>query len=109
MATTFTWTGRSGRSYTYNVYQMPANPNSVDGNYVFAKIVNGRWQPIYFGQGDLRDRYNAAIREGCVTRKGATHWHAHTEANAQTRRNEESDLIAGNSACRPPSGCNEVG
>ena len=61
---------------------MPWRPSSGQhGNYIFAKAVNSVWQPVYIGQGDLQARYNAALREGCVTSKGATHYHEHLNSN----------------------------
>lgn len=105
-----TWTGETGTTYRYFVYEMPFNPSAnQDGNYIFTKLVNNRWRPIYFGQGDLKDRYDAAIKERCVTQKGATHYHVHLNGNATDRRAEEKDLIAGYPNCRKPVGCNERG
>jgi len=51
------WTGASGTKYTYWVYELPANLSSgQNGNYIYAKVVDEYWQPLYMGQGDLRDR-----------------------------------------------------
>ena len=101
------WRGASGSSYTYTIHTMPWRPSSGQhGNYIFAKAVNSVWQPVYIGQGDLQARYDAALREDCVTSKGATHYYEHLNGNEPDRKQEESDLISGNPICKWPSGCN---
>ena len=105
--TTANWTGASGTSYTYHVHQLPWRPNNnQEGNYIFTKIINKSWLPIYIGQGDLQDRYDAALAEGCVESKSATHYHVRSNGNKDDREGEESDLIAGNTQCKWPNGCN---
>ena len=104
------WRGASGRLYPYEYERLPAPPaTNAEGNYTFAKVIGNRWHTVYVGQGKLRDRYDAAIREGCVTRKSATHYHWHLNASEAAREQEESDIIRGNSECRAPTGCNERG
>ena len=101
------WRGASGSSYTYTIHPMPWRPSSGQhGNYIFAKTVNSVWQPVYIGQGDLQARYDAALREGCVTSKGATHYHEHLNSDEPARKREESDLISGHPICKWPRGCN---
>jgi hypothetical protein len=68
--------------------------------------VNNEWQPVYFGEGDLKERLNAAKKDGCVIRKGATHIHEHLNANAASRKAEESDLLANFPVAYAPIGCN---
>ena len=103
------WRGASGRSYSYTVHPIGWRPAANQkGNYIFAKQIGPYWEAIYIGQGDLQDRYDAAVREGCVTRKGATHYHEHLRAREDERRQEERDLISGNAECRAPKGCNGV-
>ena len=104
-----TWDGISGEEYEYMTFKMPHKPpKDVRGNYIFAKRVDGVWHAVYVGQGILRQRYDAAIREGCVTRKGATHYHYHTDHrwSRSDREDEESDIIEGNLECKKPIGCN---
>ena len=82
------------------------------GNYIFAKQLLGVWQAIYVGQGNLRARYNAAIRERCVLRKGATHYHFRIDEfpAEHLRILEEQDIIEGNPKCKEENGgCNGVG
>ena len=110
MSNTFSWQGESGSSYAYTVHDLSWRPNEdQDGNYVFAKLVNGIWHAVYIGQGDLQTRYDAALREGCVTAKSATHYHEHLNSNKAARTQEESDIIAGNPECMSPTGCNDRG
>ena len=102
----FKWIGDSGNSYEYAVHELDWQPPSYKGNYIFAKIANGAWHAVYVGQGNLQDRYTAAIAEGCVTKKGATHYHEHLNYDEDARRDEEGDIIAGNPECNWPVGCN---
>ena len=107
MTDTFNWRGLSGSSHTYHIKPLPWQPSEgQDGNYIFAKMVNGVWHAVYIGEGVLRQRYDAAHHEGCVTERGATHYHVHMNSNKAARKQEESDLIAGNSECQWPNGCN---
>lgn len=104
---TVDWPGLSGTKYTYHVNQLPWRPDADQkGNYIFAKVVNGVWNAVYIGQGILRDRYDAALQEGCVSSHGATHYHAHLNTNANARLSEERDLINGRPECIWPNGCN---
>ena len=104
------WPGESGRLYPYEYAPLPARPlTNAEGNYVFAKRIGGVWFAVYVGQGKLRDRYDAAMREGCVARKSATHYHWHLNASGPVRELEELDIIRGNTECRAPEGCNERG
>lgn len=51
---TCNWIGKSGKSYLYYVWSLPQafSPNQ-DGNYIYTKLVNNQWVPIYIGQGDI--------------------------------------------------------
>ena len=108
MADKATWTGASGKKYEYHVWDISTRPNKEreEGNYIFAKVANAYWVPVYIGEGKLQQRYDAALDEGCVTDKHATHYHVHLESNQGTRKSEERDLIEGNSQCKWPNGCN---
>lgn len=104
------WLGASGTIYSYFVYPIHERPPTNDkGNYIFAKRRPlGGWDAVYVGQGELRNRYDAAIREKCVNRKGATHYHRHMNPIDVRREAEEADIIDGHPECRAPDGCNEV-
>ena len=107
MNDTVNWRGSSGVEYKYTVHELPWRPDEGQiGNYIFAKKLGSFWNAVYVGQGDLRERYDAALDEGCVTSKSATHYHGHLNSNSVNRRNEERDIIAGNSECKWPKGCN---
>ena len=107
MSNTYNWRGSTGKLYEYTVHQLRYRPDAgLDGNYIFAKMVGEVWHAVYIGQGDLRERHEAALQEGCVTSKSATHYHGHLNNDAADRRSEESDLIAGNPECEAPEGCN---
>ncbi len=102
------WTGASGKSYGYAVHELSWRPEAdQDGNYIFAKKVGGIWLAVYIGQGDLQERYDDAMEEGCVTGKSATHYHEHLQSSRQARLDEEKDLIDGNPECHGEKcGCN---
>ncbi|MGI9296595.1 MAG: hypothetical protein ACR2QC_01695 [Gammaproteobacteria bacterium] len=99
MADTCTWTGKSGQKYKYHVRLIGTQFKDEPGNYVFAKVLNQRWVPVYIGQGNLAGRLNNWSADhhkaGCIDRQGATHVHAHLSSkNESVRISEESDLIA---------------
>ncbi len=101
------WRGLSGETYAFHYAPLPWPPAAdQDGNYIFARYENGAWHPVYIGQGDLKQRYDAAMANPCVIAHRATHYHAHLNADQRLRLAEESDLIAGNPACLWPTGCN---
>ena len=97
MAQAQTWTGKSGRDYTHWVYPYPLGQtfDPVPGNYVFARVVEGKWSAVYIGQtADLSGRFNDHHKMQCILTR-ATHIHAHgNDGGEQARRDEEEDLIA---------------
>lgn len=101
------WPGKSHRKYKYYVCELSFNPSpNQDGNYIFAKIVNGSWQPVYIGEGDLKERKAAHMKNGCVTQKGATHFHCHLNSGKEAQQAEEGDLLANFPQAFWPTGCN---
>lgn len=106
---TCNWNGASGKTYLYHVHTLPFSFDSKqDGNYIYTKIVNNKWTPIYIGQGDLGDRVGPNHHQAnCINNKGATHVHAHLNPVEQNRTNEESDLLASYTNSYKPNGCNE--
>lgn len=102
-----TWNGASGTQYTYYVKKLPysCNPNQ-DGNYIFTKVVNNMWIPIYIGQGDLNSRINDDVHNPCARGKGATHVHVQINGRKEDREKEESDLLAVHPQAYSPTGCN---
>ncbi len=98
MATTIAtvnWPGLSGRQYTYYVYPVGTDFESVPGNYIFAKVTNGSWTPVYIGEtSDLSLRFDNHHKMPCIKRNGATHIHVHrNDGGVTARQAEESDLI----------------
>ena len=102
------WTGASGRKYTYGTYEISVTHKQVDGNYIFCKVVNNIWVPIYIGEGDLSSRIGSNHHQwNCIAKKGATHVHTHANAREADRRSEEKDLLAGHPSAYAPQGCNQ--
>ena len=93
------WKGKSGTEYEYTVYPIDQGFKDVAGNYIFAKLVDGRWTPVYIGQtSDLDDRVGNwrtnHHKAACISSQGATHIHAHLSSNVEDERVvEEKDLI----------------
>ena len=91
---------------------MPLDPSGPPGEmvgvYVFAKVLGPYWEAVYIGEGEFTDRYQAAIKEGCVVDKGATHFHMHFEEDDVARKALERDLIDGHPECKWPTGCNGI-
>src|SRR6185437_6785499 len=97
MTATCVWTGQSGQKYTYEVYQLGTEFNSVPGNYAITKRdAQLRHTVLYFGESEnlnqrccgTHEKWEAAIR------LGATHIHAHRGSTSKTTRcSEESDLV----------------
>lgn len=90
----FIWKSRSGRAYSYKKYPIGTNFRAVPGNYIFAKVVNGSWSPIYIGEtGDLSDRFADHHQLLCIKSNGATHIFVHVSSTTrQLRIDEETDL-----------------
>ncbi len=107
------WEGESETPYKYWTLSLPCKlPKDWVGNYIFAKqLPNGEeWAAVKIGEGKLQDRYNCAQQEGCVSDKGATHYHFHTdhEKHKQNRIKEEGDIIDSHPECMKPEGCHDI-
>ena len=102
------WTGASQKRYGYWSYPLLFTCNAgQNGNYIFTKVVNNVWVPIYIGQGDLNERINDPTHSECAAAKGATHVHVHTNSSEQDRLVEEADILANHPNAYAPTGCNE--
>ncbi len=109
MASSITWRGLSGQEYRYGVHEIDWVPAAdQDGNYIFARAVINGWEAVYVGQGDLKSRSADHLRDGCVTRKGATHYHCNLTRNEDARLAEETDVLKGNPEAYEPVGCNAL-
>ena len=106
---TCNWKGASADLYTYHIHKLPVNFDSGQiGNYIYAKLnSDNKWVPIYIGEGELCDRCSDQHhRADCIGRRGATHVHAHLNADEDDRLAEEQDLLARYTNAYAPSGCN---
>src|SRR6266446_9617742 len=105
---TVEWSGGSGSKYKYWVHPLPfsCDPDQL-GNYIFSKIVDNVWVPIYIGEGDLNVRCNDREHYPCARLKGATYLHCHTQPVETARLAEERDLLAGHPSAYAPKGCNQ--
>ena len=105
---TCVWEGASGQEYKYWLHDLPTSFKAgQDGNYIYCKIENDAWVPIYIGQGDVGTRISDHHQAQCIARKGATHIHVHTRKSKQARLDEESDLLAAHPEAYAPTGCNQ--
>jgi hypothetical protein len=103
------WIGASGTRYQYAIFpRHPQNiPSGAVGNYIYSKVVNNVWIPIYIGQGDLSVRATKNHHQiECINSKGATAIHMHSNAKESDRLAEERDLLAGHPDAYTPKGCN---
>lgn len=92
---TVSWSGASGQTYIYWVFNLPCDLPKVAGNYIFAKRNNaGFWIPIYIGQtGNFHERMKNHHAAECILRNGATHVHAHAAVGDERARFlEETDI-----------------
>lgn len=112
---TYRWPGDSGEKYGFRILPLKSIFNirnhipDSEGVYIFSRLEGNVHRAVYIGQGDLRPRYDAALAEGCVTAKSATHYFFATSNLEFDREEEERDLIAGNPECLVENGgCNGV-
>jgi hypothetical protein len=106
---TCVWTGRSGKTYTYYVWQRhPDVAPDQKGNYIYAKQnAQNQWVPVYIGEGDLSVRCSQDHHQReCIDLKRATAVHMHTNADNNARWAEESDLLEAYPSAYAPTGCN---
>jgi hypothetical protein len=102
------WIGASGRKYRYWPKELPyyCDPEQK-GNYIFARMVDGTWIPIYIGQGDIGVGVNDETHSWCAITKGATHVHVHTKRSEKDRILEKQDLLIAHPYVYEPTGCNQ--
>jgi len=105
-----TWVGESGAKYIYFIHSLPITFDpGQNGNYIYSKKNDeGKWVPIYFGEGDLSGRVCEDHHQwACIMKKGATHVHEHLNPREEDRTAEEADLLANYTYAYKPNGCNE--
>ena len=107
---TCVWIGESNTKYTYEIWELPVSfkPDQY-GNYIYSKKnTEGKWVPIYIGEGDLAVRVSENHHQAtCIKSKGATHVHVHLNSDEKAGKAEESDLLARHTNAYKPNGCNE--
>src|SRR6266404_8952105 len=103
------WIGVSGTKYTFAIYRRhPRIKGGQMGNYIYAKVVNNVWVPIYIGQGDLSVRCTKRHHQiECINSKGATHVHLKLTGDDDIRKSRERDLLTGHPNAYAPVGCNQ--
>lgn len=86
-----------GATYRYWFLSNPSTASSIQavaGNYMFVRLANGGWVPVYVGIGDdLSDRIPGHERWAEAVKLGATKVMAHTQSNLAKREAEEKALI----------------
>ncbi len=104
-----TWTGGTDVLYTFDVFPYPTSfEEGQAGNYIYCKLIDGKYYPIYIGEGDLCDRCSDNHHKAkCIKAKNPTHIHVHINSNDRDRFFEETDLLAGYPNAYTPKGCNE--
>lgn len=107
MSTVVTWVGASRAPYLYYVYDVNEIIPPNLGNYIYARIEDGRnWVPIYFGRGDLSIcAGDKADLMKCIELKGATHIHLHCNSRPHDRSVEMEDLLLRFGQAFAPGGC----
>lgn len=91
------WPGKSGKTYSFDIYQMAGNWNPVPGVYIFAKRSSPtQWTALYVGEaGSFKTRLTPSHEEWPKAIKlGATHVHALAVVELESvRKTAEKDLI----------------
>jgi len=102
------WVGASGTRYVYMVYQLPKKfMDHQHGNYIYCKIVDNAWVPVYIGHGDLSHLVGENHhRIKCIQQRGGTHVHVRYNEHEKDRLREEVDLLGHYPQAYSPAGCN---
>jgi excinuclease UvrABC nuclease subunit len=103
------WEGASGKKYAFYLHEIGTDYKDEPGNYIFARLSNNTWVPIYIGETDsLKDRLYTNLTshhkyDCAVNMNGATHFFTRiTSGGEQARLDIETDLVH---AFNPP--CND--
>lgn len=93
-------TGKSGTTYTFEVYGYPENWNEVAGVYLITKRTvvgdSGQHAHIYVGETDnLKERHSSHHKEACFKRNGANCLSFLTETSGPKRLAIEKDILDG--------------
>lgn len=96
---TVTFQGQSGRQYEFHIYPPDTTFRAVGAVYLMAhrypKPDSGHYvTPIYFGEtGSLPERFANHHRQACFDRNNVNCVAIHQDADAESRRAKETDLI----------------
>lgn len=106
---TCTWTGKSGTTYMFYIYDRPPQVPSRTGNFIYARKNSEQlWVPCYIGHGDLAlcsDEDERVV--ACIDSHGATHVHMRLGPTEAERLAIHADLLAAYRNTFPPEGCND--
>ena len=97
--TTITFTGESGRKYTFDTYEKSTKFNDVSAVYIFTKryvTASGGYSQIALYVGETRElgtRIGSHEQWPCVERNGCTHISIMQVSGSQQRLDIETDLI----------------
>jgi predicted GIY-YIG superfamily endonuclease len=97
-AGTQNWPGKSGKTYSFNVWTIDTSFKEVECVYIYTKDIGDSWQLVYVGQTEhlatrLEEHENGnEDSDKCIQRSGATHIHVHQESSKLTRILVETDL-----------------
>jgi len=97
---TMTFTGNSGKKYSFNVYPFGEEFNAIGAVYFITERSKSEDGPyahtrIYLGQtGDLSERFDDHHKATCFRKYGANCICVHQEASKESRLTKEADLIA---------------
>lgn len=101
---TIDYKGLSGKTYTFNIYDLNSSWNEVSVVYLVTRAFtkeNGKLYHslIYIGQTDnLKERFSNHHKQNCFNIKNANRLCLIVENNEAVRLQIESDLIKGNKA-----------
>jgi hypothetical protein len=92
---TSSFSGASGTDYSYGVFPQDFAPQDKQFyNYMFANLSpEGRWNPLFIGEGNLKQYLSDQARIRNVAHSYSTHVLAHISPDAQRRRMETSDML----------------
>lgn len=91
---TITISGKSKRTYKFDLYPKSYSWNSVAGVYLVLRQSMSKYDPIYIGEtSDLGDRFQNHHKRTCFERNGWTHLGFLHEKNLKKRRAIESDIL----------------
>ena len=100
------WVGASRKKYGYWSRPLPYACKPGDhGNFIFCKLINDEWVPVYIGHGELKSRLSDPAHYGYAVRKGATHVHVRMNSMEQARIEEAQDLLEGYPEAGKQEGC----